>query len=280
MEKTSVKTVIIIILILLNLLLLANLLLNDAYSESVDPAALEDLSDILGRRGIEVAEAAFPQKVVRSLPLAVRRSEELEAQAAARFLGACDAEQLGGGLVSYSSPAGSATFRQNFGFEINLENSPFFGANADDTARRVREALAEAGFSVESLEMTAVSDGYGFEAVQKIAGLPVENLVLSGEVGLDGRFALSGRWVFTYGSSVDGGRSMPAHSLALPFAEAAVERGYPLGIIEGVSYCYYLNQLSSGEFEIIPACTFVTDAGIFRVDARKFAFVEFPAAEE
>jgi hypothetical protein len=279
MERSNIKTLIIIILLLINLFLIVNLTTNNAYSESVKPEDIENLSSLLSELEVELEKDALPPKVIRTRSLEVRRDEKKERQIAERLLGSVQTEELGGGLVKYFSDSGSAVFRQDFDFKIEFKRESMAYQTIEEARKELTVLFSEAGFEIETVETSHEEDALVFSSVQKIERLPVRNLSITIRLHSEGRISASGRWVFTYGGSPDEKASMSAVSLVLPFANGAKAKGYDLGSIERISYCYYLNQAADGGFEIIPACLFETDAGSFCVDSRRFAFIELPELE-
>lgn len=118
MDRYLLKNIIITILILVNGFLLGALVLRFSAQETSRRQIEEQLVALFAADQITLSRDAISRQEPPPA-LSLNRSTELEAQAAAFFLGdSAVAEDQGGGIVTYTAAAGTAVFRSNGSFEI------------------------------------------------------------------------------------------------------------------------------------------------------------------
>lgn len=275
MERSSIKTIIIIVLLVLNLFLVGNLIFRGAYNENLEADELSDLAGILNKSDVTLGDGALPAEVVRSNLLETRRDEKKEEQVASCLLGTCVKEEFGGGMVEYLSDSGSAIFRRGFEFEITFKKDGVYGMSSEITSKTLASHLKAAGFDLGGdMEPVDSEDGFSFKITQYVSKLPIENVGITAVVRPDDTVVLSGKWLFSYGVADERALSMSVASLVLPFVSGLKSEGVELSRINGSGYGFYLEQSSTGGFELVPACTFDTDKGRFTVNALRFSILE------
>lgn len=120
--KTSrLKNIVIAILALVNVFLLA-LLAGRAVQERAERVrAEEELLRLYAADGVTLPAALIPRKLPRFAVTDLTRDRNAEASFAEAILGACAAEDVGGGIYRYRGEWGACLFRSSGSLEATLE---------------------------------------------------------------------------------------------------------------------------------------------------------------
>jgi len=135
MNGRGLKTLVIAVLLIVNAVFGALIAADSAGERRKIQREKDDLITVMAKNGIELSESAIPPEAQVHVLRSERNAEE-EALIAAALLGESTVSDAGG-LASYENENGSARFRSNGEFEIELYKPIDASKGEEKTAREL-----------------------------------------------------------------------------------------------------------------------------------------------
>lgn len=260
MDRSHLKTTIILILALLNVCLLISLFSrSNAQRESREQAA-QQLSELFQADGIRLSPDEIPHQAP-PLGQSLSRDRELEESLIAEFLGEhFSVTDQGGGIFTYGSRAGAARCGSNGSFDIL---GTVIQSDAESFFRRFcRE------YHYEELSASLDESGNGtLEAVRFFEHLPVFNCTVTFTVESDAVTKVQGTLLPEHASDLSQ-KIEPLSALAAltTFLDLRRESGAFVSEITAVDLAYELQDSSSSSLTLTPAWCIRTDTNSYYVN--------------
>ena len=260
MDRSRLKTTIILILALLNLCLLFSLLSrSNAQRESREQAA-QQLSALFQADGIRLSPEAIPHQVPPP-GQSLSRDRELEERLISVFLGEhFSITDQGGGIFTYGSHAGAARCGSNGSFDIL---GTVIQSDAEAFFRRFcRE------YHYKKLSASLDESGSGtLEAVRFFEGLPVFNCTVTFTVESDAITKVRGTLLPEHASDLPQEfEALSALAALTTFLDLRRESGAFVSEISAVDLAYELQDSSSSSLTLTPAWCIRTDTNSYYVN--------------
>lgn len=258
MERSRLKNIIILILVLVNCFLLASLGLRRSAADSARRRTVGELTALFAEDGVTLDGSAVSNETPQPGGI-LARSASTDAAVAAFLLG--DGAQMtdeGGGVQTYVSPTGRATFRSGGSFDAT--GTLGTGSSPEGFCRKFCKA-----FRYEELTVSFSAGSGSAEAVQYFSGSPVVNASITFQ-------AENGRLVSVSGIHLpdtltgDGGGTMTAATALTRFLAARQEMGYVVSAVTDVKLCYQLQSTAAAAMVLAPAWRVETDTGNYYVN--------------
>ena len=241
MERSRLKTIIILILAMMNLALALSLGLRLYQGRAAETALLTELRERFTAEG-----CALPEDIPTEAPPMVvtmeRDSGREQAMAEAILGGGTEYIDQGGGISVYRNGSGPATFRAGGSFSVTL---------------RLPDGEA-AGFETPTL-----LSGSG-SAAQRYGGYPVS--------GAGASFSLRGSTLTAEGSYLSSayltkteGPAMSAATALTRFLDFRSQSGAVIAEVTEISLCYLPRSTASAPMVLSPAWRIATDSGNYLV---------------
>lgn len=261
MDRYLLKNIIIIILVLVNGFLLGALTLRQTAEDRSRRQAEEQLVELFAANSITLDPDAISEEAPPA-SLTLLRSTEREREAAVFFLGeTLTQEDRGGGISTYTSDAGTATFRSNGSFDIR-------GTLCAEDAEALCESFCHA-FAYGQPTFLLDQDGSGSgSAVYRHNKLPVFNCTVTFTLENGLLTSVSGTLLPKEGSTVPETREpLTAPAALTTFQKAHRESGAVGSAITEMHACYELQSAASSALSLVPAWCVVTDIANYYVNA-------------
>ena len=248
MERSRLKTIIILILAMMNLALALSLGLRLYQGRAAETALLTELRERFTAEG-----CALPENIPTEAPpmvVTMERDSGRE-QAMAEAI-------LGGGIAVYRSGSGQATFRAGGSFSVTLRLPDGESTPTEQAEQRSRAFARAAGFETPTL-----LSGSG-SAAQRYGGYPVS--------GAGASFSLRGSTLTAEGSylpsaylSKTEGPAMSAATALTRFLDFRSQSGAVIAEVTEISLCYLPRSTASAPMVLSPAWRIATDSGNYLV---------------
>lgn len=257
MERSRLKSIILMILALLNLFLLGSMGIRMVQERNSRAGIAAELTELFAADGVRLASGDIPAELPPSGRVPIRSTEEEETMAAF-FLGEkLTATDEGGGIYLCQSDGGQALFRSGGAFEILLR-SP--GEDAETFCRSFCKT-----FGYEDLRFD-LSDGTGTAAaVRVLDGYPVVGAGVSFRVENGRLTAVSGVLIPSEYTASDGG-SMTAATALTRFLEDRRTSGSVVSSVSDIYLCYELQNTTATPMALAPSWCIVTNTGNYYVN--------------
>lgn len=257
MERSRLKTIIILILAMINLALALSLGLRLAQGRAAEAALLMELRQRFSAEG-----CALPETIPSDDPPMVvtmeRDSGREQAMAEAILGGSAEYVDQGGGIAVYRGTSGQATFRAGGSFSVTLRLPDGEASPVEQAEQRARSFARAAGFETPTL-----LSGSG-SAAQRYGSYPV--------FGAGAAFSLRGSTLTAEGSYLPSayltrteGPAMSAATALTRFLDFRSQSGAVIAEVTSVELCYLLRSTASAAMTLSPAWHIVTDSGEYLV---------------
>lgn len=228
---------------------------------------------ILSESGIAVSADIVPEQRQAAAYEGVR-SEKTESAAALRITGAAVPERPGGGIVGYTSDAGTVVFRTGGVFAAQL-----FGVKAPENAKAawmtLSSILKEAGFDLSGTTHEEKPEGgrLSVECVQRIESLEVFNGRIKAEYSENGTLLINGRWATLSDLSPTSDNIKDRAELLLSLRECLFQEGISAGQVARITDGYLITAPSAEKIGLSPVWQVVVSGEVFYLDKTRGVFV-------
>ena len=257
MERSRLKTIIILILAMMNLALALSLGLRLYQGRAAETALLTELRERFTAEG-----CALPENIPTEAPPMVvtmeRDSGREQAMAEAILGGGTEYIDQGGGISVYRNGSGQATFRAGGSFSVTLRLPDGEATPMEQAEQRSRAFARAAGFETPTL-----LSGSG-SAAQRYGGYPVS--------GAGASFSLRGSTLTAEGSYLSSaylskteGPAMSAATALTRFQDFRSQSGAVIAEVTEISLCYLPRSTASAPMVLSPAWRIATDSGNYLV---------------
>lgn len=268
MEWSRVKTILILAMLGVNLLLLGNLMNTIWHDRCIERQALADAVAICEKQGVSVSEGAVGLST--SYPVYAEERDYTKEEAAARtILGEKVVRTAaGGGIVTYVSDTGSASFRNGGYVELRCTHTAM-PESAHDAARAAGALLRRARLAPEDAVYTAREEAgaYIVEVAQRMDKKPVYNMSLTVTFS-DGSAQVDGR-LMAGGLKVTADHAKAPYEALLAFVSEAKKAESEAKRIIRVEQGYFASIATGGSVLYVPLWRVETDAGVYYFDLVK-----------
>ena len=257
METYRLKNIAILILLLLNAFLLMLLGYQHMQSRQSDADTVMQLQVLFDSNQLSLADSVDPLQPVLS-PMALSRSTDTEADMADALLGGgAESASQGGGIYSYTSPAGILQFRSGGSFDSTQLSLP-----VEDIQGFVLSFCEAFGYQDVDLQL---SGGSGTAtAVQYVAGVPILGCGLTMAFHSGALTQVSGAHITLDNAALTGEEQLTCASALVRFLDYRSAAGIICSQIASVSCIYYLREPA---FSLVPVWQVQTDTYTYLVDA-------------
>lgn len=258
MKTSRLKNIVIAILALVNVFLLALLAGRAVQERAARSRAVSELVSLYAADGVELPAALIPSEAPRLAVIEPARSPETEAAFAEALLGACEPEDVGGGIYRYRSENGTCLIRASGAVDAALE------LPAGDSETFLNDLLSAYGYAV--LGSDAQQDGS--ETVTAVRTLP-DGMIFNAQLIL--RFS-RGSLTSVSGSFVppveplEGSAGIDGITALVRFLDYSNGSGEVCTVVTGVSSGYLLQSTASASQRLIPAWCIETDVNQYYVN--------------
>lgn len=258
MKTSRLKNIVIAILALVNVFLLALLAARASQERAVRRRTEEELVRLYADAGVELPAALIPRETPRLAAVDLARDQNAEASLAETILGACAAEDVGGGIYRYRGETGDCLFRASGSLEASLE-------------RRVsnRESFCESLFAANgyAAEFSDVqSDGTGtVSAVRMLPSGTVFNARLLLRFYRGSLIAVEGSFV-PAAEPPEGGEGLDGVTALVRCLDYSRGSGEVFTAVTDVRAGYLLQSTASAAQRLIPAWCVSTDVNRYYVN--------------
>ena len=239
METVRLKNIVIIILALLNAFLLALIISNQVRASRASQETREQIFLLFEKNQIALAPETA-QKDTRADTLLFLRDTEKEKAFAEAFLGECKSANEGGGIYSYTSPTGVASFHTTGTFDISTTGITV--ASPEDFAADIFD---EFGYSDPEADLT--EDGSGtVSATVFLDGSPVLNASVSLTFSRGKLMSVSGTYLSACESIPGGEVTLSATDALTDFVDYTVNNGLICNELLDMRTAYILQNTTDG----------------------------------
>ena len=251
MDGRRIKTIVILILLTVNIFFAGILIAERAQSRGMEAREREELAEVMRASGIEIPPELIPRAKAASR-CSVVRDAAMEKAFAASLIGEAEPVDQGGGIVSYETGRGRATFRSGGEMDAVIYDKSALSASTR-AGDYVASLLGRSGFELE--------DG---KLVCSVGGARVFNCVLTATAADEG-IVVEGRRLT--GDPVEGeAGSVSAYTALMIYLRAVSEDGsvvqQVLGVTQGFVFEY---AASAGSLE--PVWRITSDGGEVYISA-------------
>lgn len=271
MDKSGLKTVVILLLVIVNMAFAANLLFRYFSEKAEQNALVSEAKTALNNMGIAADIAQLKADISQSVVLTADRDVETETKIAKKLTGTENRMEMGGGIAVYTG-SGQCTFKSGGRMEITLPDSGLRPKNAKDAAKQVLRLLSDAGLDMNDAEYTVSEnkeDGTSYTAKykHKIAGLYVCNDVLTATLTENGALSVSGQWMTGTNAKEYSSGATSAASAVVSFAVNAQSEDIAFSGIEECTQMYYLEASGYDAITVIPVLRITAGGKYYYADA-------------
>jgi hypothetical protein len=259
---SKLKTLIIIMLVIVNGFLLSLALPRLTAERRQMQEEKKSLVRLLRESDIQTDIEAIPDDV-RLETLTVGRDEAVESKAVRMLLGEYEFSDMGGGIHSYESGAGSAEFRAGGDFSIELTS----GAERYRTPDTAGRLFKDLGFDALNFRTFFEDGSECASADQALNGAAIFNCTVTARYDETGLRSISGTWITSAEpSSREDTRAIGVATALVSFLDRSENMGIVCGEITGVEAGYLLSR-SSQSVELNPVWRIAADTGTYFVNA-------------
>ena len=239
METVRLKNIVIIILALLNLFLLFLIVSNQVRTARVARETRDQLFLLFEKNHIALPPETA-QKDTRVDTLVFLRDTEKEKSFAESFLGECTWRDEGGGIYSYTSPTGVASFHTTGTFDISTT-----GIAMDSPEEFATEICRKFGY--EDLTVNLTEEGNGtVSATEYLDGSPVLNASILFTFSRGELLSVSGTYLSSCQTLPGGEVSLSATDALADFVDHTVNNGLICNELLEMKTAYVLHNTTDG----------------------------------
>lgn len=268
MDKSKIKSFIILLLAIVNLFLLTIVFSNARTDRIAKDYRDTALRSVLESNGISMSkDILLPEKMLSSISLT--RDLDKEHQMVSKLIGSCEVIDKGGNIMFYSGEDGQAIFRGTGAFEILLNSdSMLMGSNPINTCEA---ALNKLGIKYFSKSVEVINSGGNTSVIMECAFKKTR--IYNAEI----RFDFSGnRLLLIYGThpldvetTVQSPETYPdTATILMSFLQYVRETGEVCSEIESIDLGYFSTAVVSGSSSLRPIWCIETDSGKYFFDGR------------
>ena len=257
MERSRLKTIIILILAMMNLALALSLGLRLYQGRAAEAALFTELRERFTAEGCALPES-IPTEDPPMVVTMERDSGREKAMAEAILGGGTEYLDQGGGIAVYRNGSGQATFRAGGSFSVTLRLPDGEAGAVEQAEQRVRAFAQAAGFESPTLLSGSGSAG------QRYGGYPVS--------GAGASYSLRGSTLTAEGSylpsaylSKTEGPAMSAATALTRFLDFRSQSGAVIAEVTEISLRYLLRSTASAPMTLSPVWYLTTDSGNYLV---------------
>lgn len=264
MEWPRVKNIIIAILILLNGFLLVLVAVRRNETIRYEQSVLDRTVQVLKQNGIEMSADAAVTTTGMAQGTA-ERSLEQEKKLSAALLGAeVEESNLGGGLYSYTAPAGTVNFRTGGEVTLRPADSPMW--HTDDPAAHAAALVSAMELECRLADNSLVGGNGTVSYLQLLKGTPLFSceIVFTYKDGcLTG---LSGVLLVTEKPETEDGQFLNLPTVLMGFLDEVLSSGEVCSTILSVEPGYLLTQSFSNTVRLQPVWYISTNTADYYAD--------------
>lgn len=266
MERSKLKTIIILILLLVNIFLLVLVGGQLVQEYRAQRTALANAGLILEQNGIAVSDEALTQMGLTTLAsLSAARDTQFEAALATALLGedaACTNQS--GGLYVYTGEAGSVLFRAGGEFTADFT----VPIPTEDTPQSHSEALLRT-LKLSAEEVSWVNTPSGEVEgtfLQTVEGVPVYTCSLVFRYTDKGLASISGTLLPAAPSASSGAPALDGATALIRFLSGILDSGDVCSSVTAIRPGYRMTYSFSGSISLSPVWLVSTDASAYYLD--------------
>ncbi len=258
MKTSRLKNIVIAILALVNFFLLALLVGRNVQERSVRSRTEKELVRLYAAGGVELPAVLIPRETPHLAAVDPARNRNAEAAFAERLLGACAAEDVGGGIYRYRGERGACLFRSSGSLEATLERPV---GNRETFYENLFSAYGYA-----ALFSDVQSDGTGtVAAVRMLPGGMVFNARLLLRFYRGSLISVVGSFVPDVETG-EGSEGMDGVTALVRFFDYSKSSGEVYTAVTDVRSGYLLQSTASAAQRLIPAWCVTTDVNQYYVN--------------
>ncbi len=268
MDKSKIKSFIILLLAIVNIFLLTIVITNARDESIARDYRNAALRNVLNTNGITMSEdTVLPEKMLSSISLS--RDLENERQLVSKLIGNCEIIDKGGNIIFYKGVDGQAIFRGTGAFEILLESDiMLMGSNPINTCEA---ALKKLGIKYSSKPVEIFSSSGNTSVIMQCAWKGTQ--IYNAEI----RFDFSGnRLLLIYGTRPldvettvqTSDTYQDAATILMNFLQHIRDTGEVCSEIKSVDLGYFSSAVVSGSSSLKPMWCIQTDSGKYFLDGR------------
>ncbi len=259
MDRFRLKNCIILILVLMNLFLLTSLVTQESANYTARRASVEQLVALFAADGITLA----PDTISTQTPPAgrtLKRSDELERQAAAALLGTdLSRSEQGGGISTYSSSRGAAIFRSTGSFEAA-------GTLASNGLDFCRSFCKEFGYEAPVFQLDESRSGIA--TVKRIYDkYPIFNCTVSFSLSEGVLTGVSGVLLpVTFTETTSETPPLSAAAALTAFQKLRRDTQAVVSAVTEMSLCFELQSTAAAPMALVPSWRITADTATYYVN--------------
>ncbi len=239
METVRLKNIVIIILALLNLFLLSLIVSNQVRTARAAQETREQIFLLFEKNNIALSPETA-KKDIRADTLVFVRDTEAEKTFAESFLGPCTWTNEGGGIHSYASSTGVASFHTTASFDIST-----IGLPVDSPKEFAAEICRKFDYTDLIADLTEGGNGT-VTATKYLKGSPVLNASLLFTFSQGKLLSVSGTYLSSCESLPDGEVSLSATDALTDFVDHTVNNGLICNELLEMKTAYVLHTTANG----------------------------------
>lgn len=260
METYRLKNIVIVLLVFVNIFLLGLFVSNYSARRAARQELVSQTVSLLAESGISVdsekiSDLALPDTLTLS------RDESLELSLIRYVLGNVKRTDEGGGVYYYQNEKGTATFRGNGSFEINIRSSDSVAplAFAEDFCKK---------FGYSDMSFTTNSGWTTVTASAAADGIPVYNCTLTMRFSGQHLSAVSGYYVSSStAESSSGSDGISAVSALVSMLDYCTREGTICNAVTDMSVGYILQSTASTPLALVPVWKISSDSYTYYVNS-------------
>jgi len=279
MDRFKMKNFILIVLVLVNFFLLTIVVSNGTETRRLRIQREESLRSIFLHNGISIDKNIDLN--ISPLPeLNLVRSLSAEEEAVSSLIGKCVAQDLGGSIIYYEGPKGSARFRGTAEFELMFEPDAIYEGSSP--AVTAADAVKRLGFK-SIPDRTEVAENE-VDCMVSLAlsykGRPVFNGRIYCYFLTDSLITVDGRAYFSQVKSKGSTDGYPdACTILMRFLEYLRAQELACGSIDGLEAGYFAESAVVGECVMRPVWRVSTDIGDYFMDGSSGSSIQLDGRE-
>lgn len=259
METYRLKNIAILILLLLNIFLLLLLGYQYLQSRQTDSDTIEQLRTLFADNQLSLDSSVDILQTGLS-PMRLARNTAAESSMAAALLGdGWESASQGGGIYSYTSPAGELQFRSGGSFDGTGLSLP-----VEDAAAFARSFCES--FSYQDISLHTSGNSTTVTGTQYVAGVPIRYCGITMTFQEGYLTAVSGSHISLENGQLEDSEQLTCASALVRFLDYRSSAGIICSRVTAVS-CIYSLQGTSSSLRLAPLWLIETDTYSYLVDA-------------
>ncbi len=268
MDKSRIKSFIILLLAVVNVCLLFIVLKNTSAELAVRESGNAALQQVLAKNGITLSEdVVLPKKIPTEITLS--RSMLKEKRNLSSLIGSCTAQDLGGNIIYYHGSNGHANYRGTGEFEIMLDSAII--PLTDTPVASCYSLAKKLGIDYANIEPQLIQgdDSLMVTMVCAFDGTPVYNAAISFSYSFNRLFIISGMRPLDTEVSIRVYEDYPdGATVLMSFLDYISSTGGALSEITEVELGYFISSSVSGSCVLRPVWCIITDSGRYYINGQ------------